>query len=665
MSKIHLLLAIFLFCTSASHAQDTTKVKEFKNLSSIADFLGVSLTPDTLKGIDIARNDISMKTYALDTAADAVVLSDIGQLKMAYGGQIYFNRTKQTKILKQKGANEQGTFSLTLNVDYESLTYLSARVIQPDSSVIYLKEKDIFFEKISDDRFAVKVVYPNLKEGSITEIRYKMMVAALNLVKWSFQDVIPVRFSMIEMDMPDWIEFQYLFKGFLNVKSGTVKKKSFGQETMIPVLLMDSVPAFREEKYMRSKKDLLCGVSFNWSKIGKEGSKNEISNSYEFMGKQLLESKKFGVQFQKKSNYNDVWKAVKPLLIQAKTSEDTLKTVYDFVCKRINWIDNFFSPFVEKTLESTLKKGNGNSGEMNLMMVACLREAGFSCFPLMISTFDNGTPSSEHLSIYQFDHVLCYVKIKEKEYFLDAGNTFRNIYLPRRVSLNGSGWIVDKKNSRWIDLPKPLSNLTINSNLTLEKDGVVKGQITNIYEGYSAVDERENLNKDKKKEFVKQEFSEHFTDFKLLSTDYENTDSLYEPLKRKVTCEIVDAATIVDSILFINPANFGKISPISFNGDERIHPVQFNYPTREKYILNLTLPENYKIEELPPSFNSTLGVDDATFTFKSSKQGNMIQISVNFYLKKLNYSKSEFKNIQLFFNNIIKKNNERIVLKKK
>ena len=265
----------------------------------------------------------------------------------------------------------------------------------------------------------------------------------------------------------------------------------------------------------------------------------------------------------------------------------------------------------------------------------------------------------------RFNFRFGYVKIKEKEYFMDAGNTFRNIYLPRRVSLNGSGWIVDKKNSRWIELPKPLSNLTTNSDLMLEKNGVVKGHITNIFEGYSAVDERENLNKDKKKEFVKEEFSEHFTDFKLLSVDYENTDSLYEPLKRNVTCEIVDAATIMDSILFINPANFGKISPISFNGDERIHPIQFNYPIKEKYILNLTVPENYKIEELPQNFNSTLGVDDATFSFKSSKQGNVIQISVDFYLKKLNYSKSEFKKIQLFFNNILKKNNERIVLKKK
>jgi Domain of Unknown Function with PDB structure (DUF3857) len=587
---------------------------------------------------------------------------------MTYEGFFILDRKRQVKILKQKGADAYGTFLLTLNVDYEMLRSMKGSVVQADGKVIKLNDSEFFADKISDDRVVVKIVFPNLQVGSVLELNYSLAITSLDLIKWSFQEAIPIRRNALVLEIPEWVQYEYLYKGLLDYKTGLVEKRGdlFKSTIQVPVLIMDTVPAFREEVLMPSKVDILCGVRFIWKKIKIPNTKKEIVNDLNNMITTLVEHKKFGAQYEKKSNFGDVWKVVKPLLLTAKTSEDTLKTVYDYVSKNIQWIDDYFSPFAEKTLETAFKKKKANSGEMNLMMLACLREAGVTCYPLMISTFDHGTPASQFLSIYQFDHVLCYALMNGKEYFLDAGsNTFRNIFLPRRVSLNGIGWVVDKKNSKWINLPKPLSSLSISSNLTLEKSGSIKGDLTQIFEGYSAVDERERLEKDPKKDYVKDEFSTHFTDFKLNNIAYENVESVYKPLKRTINCDITDATTALDSLVFLNPSTFSHFNQVSFPSDQRVHPIQFNYPVKENYTFNLTIPDNYKIEELPPKFEGKLGEKDAGFSFNCTVKGNQINIEAQFYVNRLLYLATEYKEVKSFFDNIVKKSNEQIVLKKK
>lgn len=643
MRQKSLILSIFFFLIlTFGKAQDTTAVDGM-----------------------IERRELDMKTYPPDTSAAAVVLFDLGELNMSFEGRFILKRKRQVKILKQNGVNNHGTFQLIVDINYQALQSVIGRVIQPDSTIIALKTTDIFFDKISDDRVIAKVVFPNLKVGSIIEVNYTLVSAALDLVKWSFQEEIPIRRNMFLINIPEYIEYDFLYKGLIDYKIGYIENKSiFGSNVRTTVLIMDTVPVFKIEPFMPAVKDVSCGLSFNWKKIKVPNAKAIVNDSY-FINNQFLEHKKFGDQYLKKSNYNDVWNTIKPLLVNTQNEEERLKVVYEYVSKNIHWIDNFFSPFVEKTLDNALKKKTANSGEMNLMMVACLREAGIYAYPLLISTFNNGTPSKEYASAHQFDHVLCYAKVKGKEYFLDAGNTFRNIYLPRRVSVSGSGWLVDKANPRWIDLPHPLSKITTTGNLSLEKNGQLKCNLTNEFEGYAAVDERDNLEKDTNKDFVKNELLTYFSDIKFNSIEYDSIKNVYVPLKRSVSFDINESATLADSLLFLNTPMFVKYKNIVFKDEQRTQLIVFNTPIKEDYAVTLTLPDNYKIEDLPADFSETLGKDDASYSFTCIKNLNTIQIKSQFQIKTLYYHFNRYKEIKSFFDNIANKYTEQIVLKKK
>ncbi|MBL7818003.1 MAG: DUF3857 and transglutaminase domain-containing protein [Saprospiraceae bacterium] len=613
----------------------------------------------------IGQRELSMKTYTPDTSAVAVVLFDLGDLNMSYDGRFMLKRKRQVKILKQSGINSHGTFQLVLDINYQALQSINGRVIQPDSSITALKATDIFFDKLNDDRAIVKVVFPNMKVGTIIEVDYTLFSATLDVVKWSFQENIPIRRNMLLINMPDYIEYDFLYKGLIDYKIGYIENKNIiGALSRTTVLIMDTVPVFKIEPFMPAIKDVSCGLSFSWKKYKVPNTNKVIVNDSYFINNQFLEHKKFGDQYLKKSNYRDLWNTLKPLLANATTQEESLKMVFEYISKNIRWIDNFFSPFVEKTLDHAFKKKTANSGEMNLMMVACLREAGLNAYPLLISTFDNGTPSKDYASASQFDHVLCYVQINDKDYFLDAGNSFRNIYLPRRVSISGQGWLVDKTNSKWVNLPHPVSEVTTTGNISLEQNGQLKCHLTNLYKGYAAVDERDNLEKDSKKEFVKKEFLNRSLDINMNSIDYDSINDLYAPLKRRLSFNINESTIVTDSLLFLNTPLWVKYKDIAFKDEQRTQLIVFNTPLNEHYSVTITLPHNYKIEELPADFSETLGKDDAFYSFSCIKTHNAIQIKTHFQIKTLYYHFNRYKEIKSFFDNIANKFAEQIVLKK-
>ena len=687
MLKQHLLFCFFIcyFTSILAQTKDNTTSdvpqQKDKTTTTIADNILADMVADSItlanaevkkKGAIseiISREVLDMKIYTPDTAAEAVVLYDMGDLALSNSGRFILNRTRQIKILKQRGIREYGNFELAIDTNRQDLIRFKARIIQPDSSIVWLKDDNIFTEKLSGSRIVKKVAFPNVKEGSILEIKYALSVGSLDLFRWRFQEDIPIRHSMLVLDLPSTIQYEFLFKGLIDYKTGIVTRKGMFNGTFdVPALIMDTVPAFISEPFMPPMKDAACGISFNWKRMEFPATyytnQQVFINNWDFMTKMYLEEKSFGDQYQKKSKYGDVWKAVKPLLASTKSVEGTMKIVYDYISNNIAW-DEYFSAFVQDDLDKAFKKKKANSGEMNLMMVACLREAGVKAYPLLVSTSDNGIPSSAFSSAHQFNHVLCYVENGDDTYFLDAGNSARNIYLPRRVSLNGQGWLVDKENARWIDLPKPLSYLSTNAAFSLDKQGVLKGTLTHLYNGYAAVDERDNLKKDPKKEFVRKEFPSGLIELKVDNIKYDKVDSLYAPLTRTLDCEIQESEPVSDNLIVVNPSFLVHYTSFAFVGEERKHFIQFNHPVKEDFNLTLTIPEGYVVEEMPSNLSSTLGKTDATFFFTTTTKDNKIEINTSFYIKKTLYHHNRYKEIKAFFDGVVKKSNEQIVFKKK
>jgi hypothetical protein len=624
----------------------------------------------------IPSEDITMTNYPLDSSAEAVVLAAKGRISVerSYddGMQMSFTFFRRVKLLKKSAFNAEGNIKIYYysKDDYEVLRKVKAAVIQSDGIRQELTKKDFFEEKVSAERKATKFAFPNLTEGCTIEYEYEVISKNLTtLHDWEFQENIPVRHSELWLSVPQYYDYIYIFRGRHKLKKTELETYKEDDRTNIGVqkFSTDSVPALKPEKYMTTMSDYLTQITFQLNRVNyPSGRIQEVMSTWKKLAEELNSDNSIGKQYLKKSNYGDVWKAVQPLLIQAKTDDEKIKIIYEYLCTHVNWEDDAFRFWSKESLNDAFKKKKANSGELNMMLIACLNEVDVKAVPMLVSTRGHGKPLTIYPIRDQFNHLVCYIERGEKSLVIDVGNVHRPVGMPRIPTLNGEGWLLDEKNPRWVPIVASLSNEVLLANFKLDDEGTLKGSIASNYRGYAAVSERDNeQDKDKDHEQIRKSLAKDFPDIKIDSITIENLDNTAEPFKRVVYCAIPNAATMAGDLIYIKPSLKTEFDENPFKQPKREYPVEFPYPFKDQCIWNLTIPEGYVVEELPKSIRMTLPENGGTFQYVSNVTGNIIQLIIKIQLEQLHFEPENYEIIKQFFTQIATKSAEQIVLKKK
>jgi hypothetical protein len=623
----------------------------------------------------IPQEDIQMTNYPLDSSAEAVVLAAKGRLAIESGYEgflVNYRFFRRVKLLKKSAFDAEGNIKITYYSKdrYEELRKIKAAVIQTDGTRQELTKKDFFEEKVTAERTAKKFAFPNLKEGCIIEYEYEMTSHNLNtLYDWQFQENIPVRHSELWLSTPQYFDYVYLFKGRQNLKKDAQKDDTMDGSIRVAVQKMyaDSVPALKPEGYITTMNDYLSQITFQLSRINyPNGRIDNIMTNWKDVAEKLSKNGSLGEQMSRKVNYGDVWRAVKPLVADAKTDDAKIKIIYDFLCKNVTWDDERFSEYSRESLNDAFKKKKANSGELNMMLIACLSEVGVKAQPMLVSTRGHGRPMTLYPIMEQFNHLACYIERDGKPIIIDVGNIHRPVGTPRISTINGEGWILDKENPHWVPLTPTGSSEVALASFKLNDEGTLTGSISSNYRGYAAVSEREDEeDKEGKHEKVKKALAKDFPDIKIDSISIMNLDNTAEPFKRIVYCAIPNAATTAGDLIYIKPSLKTDFDENPFKQPKREYPVDFSHPFKDQFILNLTIPDGYKVEEMPKPIRVNLPENGGLFQYISSVKDNVIQLVVKIQLDQLHFESEEYPLVKEFFNQIATKSAEQVVLKKK
>lgn len=659
MQKLVLLAALLLATTSVATAQK--KGKKEKEL--VVEFGKVP------------QEDMAMTIYPLDSSAEAVVLAAKGRLAIEQsndgGMQLNYQFFRRVKLLKKSAFATEGDIKISYYSKdrYEDLRRIKAAVIQPDGTRQELTKKEFFEEKSTKNYTTKKFAFPNLKEGSIIEYEYELISQNLRTLKdWQFQENIPVRHSELWLSIPQYFEYVYLFRGRHPLKKGEVMEDNMTSTIKVAIqkLSADSVPALKPEgNYITTMGDYVSQINLQLSRINyPDGRIESIMTNWKDVAEKLHRNEYLGEQMRKKSNYGDVWRAVKPLVETAKTDDEKIKIIYDYLCKNVNWDDDNFSEYsYEESLNDAFKKKKANSGQLNMMLIACLSELNIKAYPMLVSTRQHGRPITIYPIMDQFNHLVCYIERADKSLIVDVGNVHRPVGLPRMSTLNGKGWILDKENPRWVNIAAPLSNEVSLATFKLDEEGTLTGSISMNYRGYAAVSERGN--EDEKHEKTKKALAKDFPDIKIDSITTANLENTTEPYKRTVYCAIPNAATTAGDLIYIKPSLKTDFDENPFKQPKREYPIEFPHPFKDQFVLNLTMPDGYVVEEMPKSIKANLPDNGGTFHYLSSITGNTIQLTVKIQVDKLRFEAEDYDIVKEFFNQIATKSAEQIVLKKK
>lgn len=618
---------------------------------------------------NIPESDLKMTVYQPDSSAAVVVLQDVGKIVLKVTGTVNFYRSRRIKVL-DVSAFDQGNLMITYRASKsaDELRDLDVQVTTPDGVKTKVKSDNVFTEKLSRRWSAKKIFIPNLQKGAVIEYRYEMRSEdMLTLYDWYFQDEIPVRWSEVEVTIPEYYDYIFLrnIPRPFDLEERSNGLQSGGVPGTVTRWGLANLPALKEEPYTTSVDDYRSSIKFQLRTVIIPGRAPEtIISDWKELAKELDENDHFGVQYQKSGRFDKLWDAFKDNVAPGDPPEKIAAKALHFVSSQLKW-DGSYRIFTDYNLDDVFEKKTGSSADLNLSVAALLQKAGLKATPLLLSTRSNGQMYPEYPFLTQFNSVVVLVQHGEKSTILDATNPFLPINQLNSAHYHGAAWMVDPKMPEWVDISAPEASQTWYGKMQLDAAGEMSGSFQIQTTNSTALEWRNKLNDTKQEAFLQKEFAAHYPETKLDSIQFSGIDDVDQPLSVKFKCRVPGAGSVVNDFIYCQPILDFFILESPFKSLSRSFPVEFTTPFKAQYIMEVKLPEGYTVEELPEAARVNLTNNAGKMTFSCSKTANGdLQVVLKMNIAKTAFAPEDYGALRQFFELVVEKTQLQLVLKK-
>jgi hypothetical protein len=264
----------------------------------------------------------------------------------------------------------------------------------------------------------------------------------------------------------------------------------------------------------------------------------------------------------------------------------------------------------------------------------------------------------------QFNYVICAARVNGKTLLLDATDKFLPMnVLPERC-LNGQALVISKTNHGWINIePTAKARTAVDANFTLSEDGELKGKVNYTCEGYDAQKIRQHYFAKGEQEYVKQFMSGKT--WELEKSEFQNLKDIDQRVVQEHELVISEQATVAGDVIYFNPLFGEQEKENSFKMEKREYPVDFGKPLEKIIMCKVVLPDGYVVDELPKPKVITLPNRTGKYTYSATITDNVLNIVSVMQINKSLFLQEEYVNLREFYNQLIAKQSEQIVLKKK
>ena len=616
----------------------------------------------------VDKADLEMKQCDFDDKAEAMILLDDGQLDYIPGSGIEMKRTVRIKILSDKGldwANVHLSYRRERNL--QDITNLDAQTYNLDKSgniIVTKVEKKLIYEKKLNKKYSEKVFsFPEVKVGSVIE--YKFKHSGIGLVDWYFQRSIPVKYSRFIIDFPADIDVHvtpYCSREY-------EKKNNEKAARMVKTYSMSNVPAFRDETFILNEdyyRDRLetkvIAYPIGGRRVGRVSSWVEVI-------KFLMEDEDFGVQVKKNiprtADLDEKLKSV-------TTPYQKMKTIYKYVQDNMQW-NEYMGIWAFDGVKSAWKDKKGTAGEMNLILINLLKDAGLKAHPVLVSTHDNGVVNTADAGTYdypgfnQFDKVMAYVEIDNKNYVLDATEKETPVHLFPPDILMTEGLVIEKiETSDWGWHTLWNNNLVAKNIIQvagqIDEAGKMNGEaiITSI--DYARLERLPTAKKGKDK-FIEKYVTASNQGMTVEDVSFENLGSDSLPLVQ--TVKFSQSLNSSGDYKYFTCNILSGLEKNPFVADNRFSDVFFGYNQNYLLLGNFTLPEGYEFETLPQNMKMIMPDTSISISRLSQLSGDVLMTKIQLDFRKPVFPASQYPELHEFYKELFNLLNEQFVIRKK
>ena len=611
----------------------------------------------------IDKEDLTMTTCDFDPEAEACVLIKTGETTFILSGQAYLQTVYRVrvKILKDKGISHADVKIHYYSKDrIDEINNISGETYNLDAAGNIVKSKldkaNIYTKQLDKTYSEAAFTLPDVKKGSVIEYKYtKLSKDFADIDNWYFQSDIPTRFCQFYMSIPSVLVFTY------NVhRTLPMEEKDEQYQEAQKTFTMKNIPGLRDEPYMSAPRDYLQHIDFQLSAIRIPGeADHSYRSSWPQLNQELLDDEDFGGQLHKNVPHT---KELDAQLASLKDSAARMGLVYEYVRKHMDWNED--DRIYSESIKSAWDKKTGSTGDINLLLVNLLRDAGLDAHPILVSTRDNGHTNPFYPLLSQFSDVMAFVRIGDEQYVLNAADKYNPYWMvPYNVQYT-RGFVVDKDLPGWVTLMNEqnrLKTVVILSGVVDSSGKLVANASISSF-GYSrnirSKDLKQGINHFKDAYFTKAYSSLHIDS---LSIEDQDNDSL--PLK-----QVLDFSSQLNNsgqYTFLTPNLFLGLEKNPFVAEHRFTDVDFGY--RQSYMIvgSVEVPDGYTFETLPK--NVRMIMQDTSIVLERLMQAddNRLSYRISLEFKRPVYFTDEYDDFREFYKKLFATLNEQVVIKKK
>ncbi len=223
--------------------------------------LGANLWADKLpKFGKVSPEKLQMTVLPEDSDAVAVVLFDVGLMRIQKDFTMDLTRRVRIKILKEDGKD-----AADVRIPYwykDKIMKIRAVTVLPNGKKIKLKKKDIHEESAKNMRTKVFAI-PGVEVGSVIEFQYELLTQYLQYFDpWYFQHEYYTRLSQISVALQEGFAYSVFFRNTPPIRPIVSEYYGAGQPQKMYTWKMLNLPPIRKEPYMRSLSDYLAQLHF-------------------------------------------------------------------------------------------------------------------------------------------------------------------------------------------------------------------------------------------------------------------------------------------------------------------------------------------------------------------------------------------------------------------
>jgi len=162
----------------------------------------------------------------------------------------------------------------------------------------------------------------------------------------------------------------------------------------------------------------------------------------------LLEHERFGKYLLRRPAGTAIMDSI---TAGSRDNLEKMAAVYRFVRNTFRW-NGEFTMYTGDDFDAFMRKREGSSAEINLLLINMLRNAGIKTDPLLVRTNDLGIAEKMYPVKNQFNHVIAIAEVDGARVLLDATSGSGDLNRLNLKDIGTRAWIVSRDNPGWIEI---------------------------------------------------------------------------------------------------------------------------------------------------------------------------------------------------------------------